>query len=234
MPDNFVVNASIRSDIGKGASRRLRRNNFIPAIVYGSGKKPTNIVLEHVKFAFALENEAFYTRILTLKIGDQEEKVILRDLQRHPYLSRILHADFQRISSTEKISMHIPLHFKGGDAAPGVRLKGGIIAHLTSEIEIRCLPADLPEYIDVDLSQMDIEQTLHLSDLQLPKGTEIPQLVPGSSNDKPVASVYTPRATVEEMPTAAPAAAAAVETVAESKAKAAEAEEVKSGEKTGK
>ncbi|MFA6408624.1 MAG: 50S ribosomal protein L25/general stress protein Ctc [Gammaproteobacteria bacterium] len=228
----FTIIAQNRADVGKGASRRLRRSDLVPAIVYGAGKEPVNITVEQIKFLQALSNEAFYTRILTLKINDQEEKVVLRDLQRHPYEPRILHADFQRVSTSEKITMRIPLHFKGGDVSPGVKLKGGVVAHLLSDIDIRCLPADLPEYVDVDLSAMDIDQTLHLSDLKLPKNTEIPGLVKDSPNDRAVASVHIPRAVVEE--TVAPAAVSAeVETVAEAKAKEAAAEEAKAEGATG-
>lgn len=228
MSDNFTVTANIRNDIGKGASRRLRHSDMVPAIIYGGNKPPMTIVLDHVKLNKALENEAFYTHILTIKMGDQEEKVILRDLQRHPYRPRIVHADFQRISATEKLTMRIPLHFKGSDIAPGVKLKGGMVAHLMSEIELRCLPADLPEYIEVDLSALDLDQTIHLSNLKLPENTEIPGLIPDGANDKPVASIYIPRAVVEET-TEAPAAAAPVETIAEAKAKAKEEEEAKAG-----
>jgi large subunit ribosomal protein L25 len=224
MANEFIINADMRSDIGKGASRRLRRSAMVPAIIYGGNKQPTSISIEHLKFATALENEAFYTRILTIKIGDTEEKAVLRDLQRHAYRPQILHADFQRISATEKVNMRIPLHFKGGDVAPGVKLKGGIVSHLMSEIEIRCLPADLPEFIEIDLSNLDLDETLHLSDLTLPKGTEIQGLVKGSTNDKPVANVYTPRAAVEE---AVAPTTAAVETVAEAKAKEKAAEDAK-------
>lgn len=220
---NFVLTAKVRNELGKGASRRFRRSDMLPAVIYGSGKGSVSILLEHVKFAKSLENEAFYTHILTIKSDDgKEEQAVLKALQRHPYKPKILHADFQRVSSTEKITMNIPIHFKGETIAPGVKLKGGIVSHLLSEVEIRCFPQDLPEYIEVDLSQLDLDQTFHLSDLILPKGAEIAGLVAESSNDKAVASIHVPRA-AEEAPVIAPSAA--VETMAEAKAKAKAAEE---------
>jgi large subunit ribosomal protein L25 len=225
MLDTFSVTANLRPNLGKGESRRLRRSDYIPAVLYGAGKAPINITLVHNDFFRALENRAFYTHILTLKMDGQEEKVILRDLQRHPFKPKILHVDFQRISATEKLTMNIPLRFQGGDIAPGVKLKGGIVAHLLSDVEIRCLPKDLPEYIMVDLSKLELDQTIHLSDLASPKDTEIYGLVPGSANDKPVVSIHMPRAAVEE--TVEAPVSAAVETIAEAKAKEAAALEGK-------
>jgi len=225
MSEIYTVVASLREQLGKGASRRLRHSDMIPAIVYGGQKEPVNVTLSHLAIYRALENEAFYSRILTLKLNGEEEKVVLRDIQRHPYKPRINHMDFQRISAKEKIIMRIPLHFKGADVSPGVKLKGGIVSHLLSDIEIRCFPADLPEYIDVDLSLMDIDETVHLSDLKLPKNTEISGLIKDSTNDKPVVSIHMPRAAEVEAPVAP--VSAEVETIAEAKAKAAEAEEAK-------
>lgn len=203
MTDNFELNAVIRPDVGKGASRRLRRDDKVPAIVYGAHAAPQNISLEHNKINRALENEAFYTKILTLNVDGKPEKVVLKSLQRHPYKPRIAHVDFQRISATEKIIMRIPLHFMGADVAPGVKQAGGIVSHLMSQVEVRCLPADLPEFIEVDLSKLELNQTIHLSNLVLPKNVEIIALT--HKEDKPVATVYIPVAIEEE--TAAPTAA---------------------------
>lgn len=203
MKDIFKLTATARKDIGKGASRRLRHSGNIPAIVYGAGQEPTTVCLQHNEVQMALANEAFYSHILTLDIDGKTEKVVLRDLQRHPYLPRLLHLDLQRISATEKLTMRIPLHFLGGAMAPGVKLSGGLISHLMTEVEVRCLPADLPEFIDADLSKLELNQALHLSELPLPKGVEIVDLAHGE--DKPVATVYIPRAVVEETATAAPA-----------------------------
>lgn len=208
MTDKFTLDATSRADVGKGASRRLRHSGKIPAIIYGANKQPTTINLEHQAVLRALENEAFYSHILTVNLDNKPEKVILRDLQRHPFKPRILHMDLQRISATEKFNMSIPLHFTGETVAPGVKVGGGIISHLLSEVEIRCLPADLPEFVEVDISNLELNQTVHLSDLPLPKGVEIVDLI--HNEDKPVVTIYIPRAVVEEE-TAAPEASPEVE-----------------------
>lgn len=204
MTNNFELNATLRPDVGKGASRRLRRDDKVPAIVYGAHAAPQTVSLEHNRINRALENEAFYTKILTLNVDGKPEKVVLKSLQRHPYKPRITHVDFQRISATEKIIMRIPLHFMGADVAPGVKQAGGIVSHLMSQVEVRCLPADLPEFIEVDLSKLELNQTIHLSNLVLPKNVEIIALA--HKEDKPVATVYIPAAVEEETtaPTAAP------------------------------
>lgn len=229
MKDAFVIVASARGDLGKGASRRLRHAGKVPGIVYGSGKNPAAITADHNTIYRALQNEAFYSRILTLDIDGKQEKVILRDLQRHPFKPRILHMDLQRISATEKLTMRIPLHFKGGDVAPGVKLGGGLVSHLMPEVEVRCLPADLPEFIEVDLSALELNQAVHLSELKLGKGVELVELLHGE--DKPVATVYIPRAQVEEE-TTAPAANEVPVIGEEAKAEGEEAEGAKAeGEK---
>lgn len=209
MAISFELEAQVRQDKGKGASRRLRRAEQVPAILYGASKEATSLVLDHNKVSAALQNEAFYTHILTLKIDNKPEKVILKDLQRHPYKPHILHLDFLRINANEKLKMHVPLHFIDADKAPGVKA-GGLVSHLISDIEISCLPANLPEFIEVDLSGMALNQLLHLSELKLPKGVETVALSHG--HDLPVASIHLPH--VEETLTAtttAPTAAAAPE-----------------------
>jgi large subunit ribosomal protein L25 len=158
--------------------------------------------------AKSLENESFYSRILNLKTGTESERVILKDVQRHPFKPRILHVDFQRVRSDEKIHMHIPLHFMGGEKAPGVKDAGGIVSHIMSDVEISCFPDDLPEFISVDISAMELNQILHLSDLQLSKGVEIVSLTHG--DDKPIVSVHIPRVEAEPEPTEAPIAASEV------------------------
>lgn len=227
MKATFTITATARGDIGKGASRRLRRANRVPAIVYGSGKNPESISLEHNAIYTALQNEAFYSRILTLNLDGKEEKVVLRDLQRHPFKPRILHMDLQRISETEKLHMRIPLHFKGSDVAPAVKLAGGLITHLMNEIEVRCLPADLPEFVEVDLSKLELNQTIHLSNLPLASGVEIVDLIHGE--DRPVATAYIPRAQAEEEITT-PAGEVPV-VGEEAKAEGAEGEEAKADDK---
>lgn len=229
MTDKYTLTATLRANVGKGASRRLRRYDSVPAIVYGI-KEPQAITLIHNQVFRALANEAFYSHILTLDIDNKPEKVVVKDVQRHPYKPRVTHMDFQRISETEKITMHIPLHFLGGDVAPGVKVDGGLVSHLLSEIAIRCLPKDLPEFLEVDLSNLKLNEAAHLSNIKLPKDVEIIDLVHGE--DRPVATVYIPRTVVEE--TAAPVAAAVpVEGEAPAEAEAAAAadkEKQKAGE----
>lgn len=191
----FTLTATKRSGVGRGASRRLRYADQVPAIVYGAGKEPQNITINHRSLVRALENEAFYSHILTLELDGKTEKVVLKDIQRHPYRPSIMHIDLQRVSADEKLTMLIPLHFMGADVAPGVKQDGGVVSHLLSEVEVRCLPADLPEYIEVDIAQLKLNETIHLSGLKLPKGVEIVALAHGE--DKPVVTIYIPRAIVE-------------------------------------
>jgi large subunit ribosomal protein L25 len=187
---DFVLNARERNEVGKGASRRLRRlAKEVPAIVYGGKSRPQNIALSHNEVSHALSNEAYYSHILTLNIGENSEDVILKDVQRHPARPIIHHIDFMRVSKTQKLTTRVPLHFINEETCFGVKTEGGIIAHIMSEIEIECLPADLPEYIEVDMGQLSIGQMLHLSDLALPSGVESVELQHGEEHDQPVATV---------------------------------------------
>lgn len=200
----FEVEATVRDDMGKGASRRLRREEKIPAVVYGGDKDSVSLTLEHKMIAKALEHEAFYSHILTLKTGSSSERVILKDVQRHAFKPRILHVDFQRVRADVKLHMHVPLHFVGAETCPGAEA-GGSISHLVSDLEISCLPDNLPEFIEVDMSNLQLDQTLHISDLKLPKGVESVALAHG--DDKAIVSVHMPRAQEEvEEPTEAPVA----------------------------
>lgn len=191
----FELEASVRHELGKGASRRLRREEKVPGVIYGGGKDAVSLTFEHKTVAKALESEAFYSSIITLKTGTDSERVILKDVQRHPFKPRVAHVDFQRVRSDVKLHMHIPLHFIGADKAPGAK-EGGMISHIMSDVEVSCLPDNLPEYIEVDISDMALNQILHLSDLKLPNGVEIIAL--SHNDDKPVVSIHTPR--VEEEP----------------------------------
>ena len=194
--NHFELKAEKRHDIGKGASRRLRREQEkLPAIIYGADKAPQSIMLGQNELFHALENEAFYSHILTLHVDGSKEQVVLKALQRHPTKPKILHADFMRVNAKEKLRMQVPLHFIGGDVAPGVKQRGGIVSHSINDIEITCLPNALPEFIEVDLSAMELDQTLHLSDIQLPKGVEfVTAPEAGSESDHPVAAIHLPRA----------------------------------------
>ncbi len=209
MSDNFELSAELRTDMGKGASRRLRREQKVPGIMYGGAAGPTSLTFVHKDVAKSLENEAFYSHILTVNVNGKPEKAVLKDLQRHPYKPFIMHLDLQRVNEIDKIHMHVPLHFKGEDIAPGVKLRGGIVNHLMNSIDIHCLAKDLPEYIEVDVSALNVGESLHLSDLALPAGVEIPGLEAGSEHDLPVVAVALPRAAVEAEETAPAAEAAA-------------------------
>lgn len=198
MAISFELVGEIRNDTGRGASRRLRRADKVPAIVYGAGKAPVNVVFDHDSVVNHLRHEAFFSHILDIKVGGESEKAILRDVQRHPSKPRVLHMDFQRISATEKLHMRIPLHFTNEDKAPGVKVGGGLVSHLMTDVEIACLPANLPEYIEVDVSALEVGDVLHLSDLKLPSGVELPALAHDDEEyDLPVVTIYIPRAAVE-------------------------------------
>lgn len=224
----FELEAKVRSDIGKGASRRLRRKaDLIPAIIYGANQEPSLISLAHNKVIRALENESFYSHILTLKIDDKTEQVILKDLQRHPYKRKILHMDFLRIKADEELIMHIPLHFINEDICVGVKTEGGVISHLLNEVSISCLPADLPEFIEVDMAECNLNDTIHLSNLKLPKGVKLTAKIKEDDEaDLPIARVMQPRV-AEEIEATAPEASETEVTTA----KAGEAEEAKAEKK---
>ncbi|HXH04611.1 MAG TPA: 50S ribosomal protein L25/general stress protein Ctc [Candidatus Competibacteraceae bacterium] len=198
MSISFEVIAETRADVGKGASRRLRREGKVPAILYGAGQEAVNLVVEQNAIAKQLENEAFYSHILTIKVGERTEQAILRDLQRHPWKPLILHMDFQRVSEADKIKVRVPLHFINEDSSKGVKLQGGVVSHLLTEVEVSCLPRNLPEYIEVDLAEMELGQTLHLSELKLPAGVEIPALAQGPEYDVAVVNIHHGRVGAEE------------------------------------
>ena len=194
MTNAFVVNAEVRTDKGKGASRRLRRlENLVPAIIYGGDKEPVSLTLKHNEIIKSLESEAFYSHILTINIAGKEESAILKDLQRHPAREEILHADFLRVSKDQPISVHVPLHFTNEEACVGVKMEGGAISHQASDVEVTCLPGDLPEFIEVDMTEVHIESIIHLSDLVLPKGVTVAALQHGEDHDLPVAAVHKPK-----------------------------------------
>jgi large subunit ribosomal protein L25 len=195
----FELAAAVRQGHGKALVRRLRNIGLVPGVIYGADKDPVSLEFNHNELIRKLDNEAFYSHILSVRIDDAEEKAILRAIQRHPYKPRIMHIDLQRISATQKLTMSIPLHFVGEDKAPGVVTSGGLVSHLETSVEISCLPADLPEYLEVDLSQLEIEQPVHLSDITLPKGVELVELL--HDNDLPIANIHLPRV-VEEEPAA--------------------------------
>ena len=206
MSTEFTLHAKGREDTGKGASRRLRRlAGEVPAIVYGGKKAPAQISLAHKDVSKALENEAFYSHIISLDVDGKSEDVIIKDIQRHPAKALVMHMDFFRVSKTTKLQTRAPLHFINEDECVGVKLGGGLIAHSMTDIEISCLPKDLPEYIEVDMTEVELGATVHLSDIKLPKGVESVALSHGEDHDLPVAAVNKPKA-VEEISDEAPEA----------------------------
>jgi len=193
----FTLNLSNRADTGKGASRRLRHANQIPAVIYGGGKDPQSLQMNHDDILKALEEEAIYTSILDVNIDGKVTKAVFKDIQRHAYKPKILHLDFQRVSDNEKIHMHIPIHFLGGDVAPGVK-GGGQMTHNMNDIEVICLAKDLPEFIELDVSEMEIGDTKHISDLTLPAGVVSVELQHGADHDQPVVAINKSRGMTED------------------------------------
>jgi len=186
---DFTVNAQTRTDVGKGASRRLRHTGKIPGVIYGAGKEATSLTLDHDEMIHHLEHEAFFSHILSINIDGSTQNAVLKDVQRDPAKPKILHMDFQRVSDTDKIHMHVPLHFVGEDTAPGVKA-GGLVSHLMTSIDIVCMAKDLPEYIEVNVGGLEMGDAVHLSEIQLPSGVEIPGLAQGADHDLPVVNVH--------------------------------------------
>ncbi len=188
--EDFIVIAEARELVGKGASRRLRRlESKVPGVVYGDEKAPVSITMVHKDLVKHLENESFYSHILTLKVDGKEEQVILKDLQRHPAKPIVMHADFLRVSKTKKLHINVPLHFINEDICAGVKTGGGIISHTTTQLEVSCLAINIPEFLEVDLAAVELGQIVHISDIKLPEGVESVALSHGTDHDLPVASV---------------------------------------------
>ena len=192
--DQFELNCSVRTDSGKGASRRLRRlHNAIPAIIYGGNKDPMALTIDHDDILHATENEAFFTQVITMNIGKKKEKAVVKALQRHPAKPFIIHADFLRIDEKQEITVKVPLHFINEDRCVGVKLGSGSIRKTLNEIEVSCLPSNLPEYVEVDMLEVEVGQTLHISDVVLPEGVTSVALSHGENSDLSVAQVQAPR-----------------------------------------
>ena len=198
MSIDFTLDAESRSDMGKGASRRLRRTGRVPAIVYGAGAEPESISLDHNKVMHDLENESFYSHVLTLNVSGKPQNVILRDLQRHPAKPIIMHMDFLRVRDDQEIHIHVPLHFMGEDVCPGVKLEGGQISHNMIEVEVTCLPKNIPEFIEVDVSELHMGDSIHLSEMKLPEGIALTALSHGEGHDQQVVNVHATKVAVEE------------------------------------
>ncbi len=208
MSDTFTIQAVVRNDGGKGASRRLRREGLVPGIIYGGGKDPEMVAATHNKLLQHLEHEAFYSSIVDVEVDGKKQRVVLKDLQRHPAKPFVIHFDLQRVAATDRIKMNVPLHFIGEESSPGIK-GGGTVSHALVDVEIICEAQNLPEYIEVDVSAMDVGDMLHLTDLKLPEGVEIVAFTHGDENehDELVASLQAKAKEVEEEVEAAPAEA---------------------------
>jgi len=203
----IAIKAEPRKLQGTGASRRLRRTEKVPGILYGGGKDALPIELDHKDLFFKLKQEAFHASILDMEVGNEKSQVLLRDYQMHPFQQRVLHADFQRVAADKKIHMKVPLHFINAEISPGVKVAGGLVQHVMNELEVRCLPKDLPEFITVDLANLQAGHSMHLSSLALPAGVEA--IVP-KGEDPTVATVVIPRVLTADEEAAEAAAAATV------------------------
>jgi large subunit ribosomal protein L25 len=200
MSDQFELNAEVREDMGKGSSRRLRRlAGLIPAIIYGGDKDPQPLTLVRKDLEKALENEAFYSHVLAINVAGGKEKAILKDLQRHPAKNRVMHADFLRVDDNVAIKVNVPIHFLNEDISHGVKTEGGMVQHQATDIEVQCLPGDIPEYIEVDMIAIEIGHIVHLSDITLPAGVTSVALALGESHDLAIASILAPKGADEEL-----------------------------------
>jgi len=219
MRKSITVGADSRNDQGKGASRRLRRAGKVPAILYGGKGEPTNVTLAQRNLLTMVDNEKFYSSVITLQLDGEDQQAIIKDIQMHPAKNQVLHVDLQRVLADQAIRIHIPIHFLNETTCPGVKTQGGQISHLRTDIEISCLPKDLPEALIVDMVNMNLNDTIFLKDIPVPPGVTIPELAQG--RDIPVVSIHAPRA--EEPEPVAEAAAAATPAAAGAEAKPGEA-----------
>ena len=191
MGQEFDLIADYREDQGKGASRRLRLEGKVPAIIYGAGRPARALTFDHSKVVRQLENESFYSSILSIKVGENSQAAILKDVQRHPSKRQILHLDLQRIVEDKHIKMNVPIHYLGEDVAVGVKESGGTVTKMVTDVEVTCLPKDLPEYLDVDISQLELNEMLYLTDIKVPDGVEIVALahVEEEQQAQPIVSI---------------------------------------------
>jgi len=215
MATRHEIPAELRKDEGKGASRRLRHAGKVPAILYGGKRDPRMLSLNHEKLMTLVENEKFYSTIINLKVGEESQAAIVKDVQMHPAKPQVLHVDLQRVLENEKIRLHLPIHFKGESVSPGVKTQGGVVSHRIADIEVQCLPKDLPEEIVLDLSKMKINESKSISDIALPAGVVATAVLQGK--DQVVVSIHSPRAEEPETPAAEAAAATAEAKPAEAK-----------------
>ncbi len=199
MSDQFEIQAEAREDMGKGASRRLRRlADLVPAIIYGGDKDPQPLTLIRKDLEKALENEAFYSHVLKINVVGDVQKAILKDLQRHPAKNSVMHADFMRVSDKVAIKVHVPIHFLNEEDCVGVKMEGGLIQHQATDVEVQCLPGDIPEYLEIDMAEVICGQIVHLSEISLPEGVTSVALALGEDHDLAIASVIAPKGSSDE------------------------------------
>jgi len=223
----FEISAEPRNDQGKGASRRLRHSGKVPAILYGAHAEPTRLALEHHKILALSADEKFYSTIISVSVGGATQPAIVKDVQMHPARAAVMHVDLQRVMENEKIRLHLPIHFKGAAGSPGVKTQGGVVSHHMADLEVICLPKDLPEFIELDLSNMNLNDSLFVADIKVPEGVTVSALAHGAN--PPVVSIHAPRvaepeAVVEEAVATATPAEGAVAAGAAAPAAAAGAE----------
>jgi large subunit ribosomal protein L25 len=227
MRKSFEVSAETRNDQGKGASRRLRHAGKVPGILYGGKGEAAPVLLDHLKLLNVIGDEKFYSSIINVKVDGKDQQAIVKDVQMHPARNQVLHVDLQRVLADQPIRIHLPIHFLNAATSPGVKTQGGLVSHLKSDIEVSCLPKDLPEALEVDMGQMNLNDTLFVKDIKVPPGVTIPELNKGRNS--PVVAIHAPRAeepepvaaeaaaTTEAAAGAAPAAAGAAPAAADAK-----------------
>ena len=198
MSANFIVEAEVRAGSGTAASRRARRNGQVPVVVYGGGEDEQYLLVDHNKISGQLAVESFHSALVQLHVGDDLQRAVLRDVQMHPFKQQVMHLDFQRVSRKDTITMTVPLHFTGEEEAPGVKLEAGIMSHSMTSIDISCLGSDLPEYIAVDVSGLDMGESVHLGEVILPEGVEFASTVQESDLELSIVSVLAPKKPQEE------------------------------------
>jgi len=213
MADKLDLVAEFRTDSGKGSSRRLRRAGKVPAIIYGAGREPRSLTFNHNDLLKATDHESFFSSILNVQVGDNVRAAILRDIQVHPAKHQIMHIDLQRVVEDEKIRMEVPIHYLNEANCVGVKIGGGTVQKTRTEVEVICFPRFLPEYLEVDIQNMEVDDLLHLSDIKLPEGVELTDLIADPPRDEPIVSVHVLRGSVEDEAAAAPEASAEVPTV---------------------
>ena len=189
MTKDFDLIAELRDGAGTSNSRRLRRSGMVPAVIYGAGRENLSLIIDHNHLLQKLASENFLTSILSIKIQDKEESVLIKDIQVHPTKRQVMHLDMQRVIADQILRVNVPIHFLNGDSAPGVKLEGGTVSALMNEVEVSCLPKDLPERLEVDVAAMELDELLYLSDIPLAEGIEITQLTQEEPNNEPIVAI---------------------------------------------